>query len=147
MLVRDEFSKIETNFGGFFFVLHVVVNLDSDGLQLICQSLEGLSADLFTSDEAEQCGRFELGPGASSIAGVELADADFSGGLEELSLVLLGDTLKVVLLHFTLGEGEVEVDVERPDENPVGEVGFVVEVECLFVVSELDFDDAVLAID
>lgn len=128
-------------------LVDVVVDLDSQSLQVVRKSLELSLGDVFLSDEREHSVGFQLSPGAGAVVGVEFAESDLPALLEELSLVFLGDALEVIFLHFSLAEREIEVDVEGAYEDLLDEIGLIVEGACAFVVDELDLDDAVLAVD
>lgn len=127
--------------------MDVLEYFNAHGAELVGEFFEGGGLDGFLANEAEEAGGFEFGPGAGTVAGVDFADSDFDGCLEEGLLVFFGDALEVVLLHLVIGELKVEVDVEGAYEDFIGEVGLVVEVFGLLVVGELDLDDAVLAVD
>jgi len=62
-------------------------------------------------------------------------------------LVLFSDAFDEILLHLVFGEGKVVVDVEGADKDFFVEVGLVVEGLCLFMIDELNLDDAILAVD
>jgi hypothetical protein len=117
-------------------------------LKVLLKLFELLGSEFVLSDETEDSLGFKFSEGSCALViGVEFADTDFSGGIEDCSLIFFSESFDEVLFHFTVAELKTEVDVEGSEEDFFSEVVLVVELFGFFSIVELDFDEAVFGVE
>lgn len=79
-----------------------------------------------------------------AVAGGDLYDSEGAGEFENIPHLVLGEAFQIILFHLIFGEMELEIDVERPDQDLVLEVRLLVEVPGLLRSLELECDKVIL---
>ena len=110
--------------------------------------LELFSSEFVFSDETEDSLGFKFSQGSSSLViGVKFADTDFSGSIEDCSLVFFSQSFNEVLFHFAVTKLQTEINVEGSQEDFFLEVVLIVEFLSFFSIVELDFNESVLWVE
>lgn len=109
---------------------------------------ELILSKLLLSDETEDSLGFEFfGASSSLIVGVQFADSNFSGSIEDSSLIIFGESFNEIFFHFVIIELETEIDVEGSQKDFLFEVVLIVELFSLVSVMEFDFDEAIFGVE
>ena len=110
--------------------------------------LELFSSEFVFSDETEDSLGFKFSQGSSSLViGVEFADTDFSGSIEDRSLVFFSQSFNEVLFHFAVTKLQTEINVEGSQEDFFSEVVLIVEFFSFLSIVELDFNESILGVE